>query len=122
MCPRVVGECTGVIYFAHGNILYGRCREDIQRDQFIVRIRRGDGKSVQSGGAVPVAQTAHNQLSGTGDGDTGYLFYTFFHIADSFDTHFFGTEIFDCKGGFLPFHLQGSFTFQILFGHYGDFA
>ena len=66
---------------AHGNILYGRMQGEYPEGSVYIA---GLGEAMGSpfGGGVPVAQTAHDQLSGTGDGDTGYLFYTFFHIAE----------------------------------------
>ncbi len=81
--------------------------EQVERHQLVVRVGRGDGQSVQRGGAVAVTQSADDKLSGAGDGDTRYFLYSFFHIADAFEGHLFGTEVLDGEGRFLPFHLQG---------------
>ena len=120
MCTRIVGERSGGIYFADRNVLYGRGRKEVEWDQLVVRIGRSDGQPVQGGGAVPVSQSAHNQLSGTGNGDSRYFFNPILYVRYTFESHLLGSHVLDGKRCFLSFLQQSLFTFQVLAGHYGD--
>lgn len=59
----IVGKGAGIIDFADGDVLHRTRGEEIERDELVVGVGRGDGKSVQRGGAVAVAQSTDNELS-----------------------------------------------------------
>ena len=122
MRAAVVGKGAGVVHLADGDVLHRTRGEEVERNEFVVGIGRGDGQSVQGRGAVAVAQPAYDELARLGDGDARYLLHAFLHVADALDAHFLGTQILDGQGGFLAFHLQGTFTFQVLFGYDRNFA
>jgi len=101
MCARIVGKGSGGIYFTDGDVLYGRGREEVERNQLVVRVGRGDGQTVQGGRAVPVTQSAYYQLSGACNGDTGYFLDSVLYVRYTFQGHLFGSHVFDGKRCFL---------------------
>ena len=124
MCAAIVGKGAGIVHLADGDVLHRARREEVEWNQFVVRVRRGDGQSVQRGAAVAVAQSANDELARFGNGDTGQFLnsFPFLHVADTFDAHFLGTQVLDGQCGFLSFYLQGAFAFQVLLGYYRYFA
>ena len=110
----VVGKGPSLIHLAHRDVLHGRRRENVQRYQFVVRIRRRDGQAVERRGAVTVAQPAHDELPCFGNGDARELLHSFLHVRKSLDGHFARTEVFNRKCGGLAFGQQRAFQLQVL--------
>ena len=111
--PAVVGKDRGVVNLTHGDVLHGACGKEVQRDKLVVGIGRGNGESVECGGAVAVAQSAHDELSGIGHGYSRKLGDAFLHVSYAFDGHFPGSHVLYGQRGLLPLHLQGALALQV---------
>ena len=116
MRARIVGIRTDLVNLAYGDVLHGRRRENIERDEFVVGVRRSDGLSVECRDAVTVAQAADDQLPGRSDRDARHLANTLLHVGDTLERHLFGPHILDrdIRGDALG--LQGPFRFKVLAG------
>ncbi len=118
MRPGIIRECADIVDLAHRDILDNGRRKKIQRNEFVVRIGRSDRQPVECSRAIAIAEPSDNQLPGIRDGNSRQLFDAFFHIADSFQTHFPSPDRFHEESGFLPFQLQDPFRFAVLLpGH-----
>ena len=114
MRTRIIGKRTGFVHFTNGNILHGRRREQIQWNQFIIRIRRSNRQSIQRRRTIPVTQSADNQLPGLRNRNAGDFLHALFHGRYTFDAHLLRTDILYRYRGHLPFLQQRAFAFQIL--------
>ena len=122
VCSWIISKSSSFIYLTYRNVPYRTWRKQIQWNQFVIRIRRSNRQSVQGSRTITVAQSAHNQLSCTGNRDTGYLLHAFLYITDAFHAHFFCSKVFNSYSGFLAFHAQRTFPFQVFTCNNGDFT
>ena len=122
MGTRIIGKSIRRIHFAHRYVLYRRCRKQIQRNQLIVRVRRGNRQPVQGSRTITVTQSPHYQLPGLGDRHPCYLLNALFHCRNTLDAHFFCANILHSDIGHPAFLQQRLFSFQIFPGNHCDFS
>ena len=80
----VVGETGRRVYFCDCDVLEHRAGEYIQGYQFVVRVRRRHRQTVKGGQAVPVAQSADEELAGVVEGYAAHGLHGLGHVGQTF--------------------------------------
>ena len=110
---RVVGVGAHLVDLAHGDVADDGRGEDVERDELVVGVGRGNGLSVEGRDAVTVAQTADDELSGRGDGDAGDLPDALLDVRDPFERHFAGAHVLDRHVRGDAVGLEAAFRFEV---------
>ena len=63
MSTRIIRISTHIVYFVHSYIPYQTRGKKIQRNKFVIGVRRGHRQSVQRGGTVSVSKAPHKELA-----------------------------------------------------------